>query len=360
MKVCTLSRISDFPHLFLLLKGFFVFPGRALNISSPTAEIGMPDPAPYRSQVLDHLGLVAGRFDALGMGDVIDQATPQHPAMRDLTVGEAVQARVRHGLGCMNQALDLVPRWCQHKPTSRLMAPRMVPAQLNDDALGRALEPRDADGVPALSSLLATTAAERRGLVPRLAHLDRPSVHVEGRDNRAAEPADAVVHLIRGYRRAHRPDFNPGMVALLVAPHAGMPILRNPRSGHSREVLACGEAVRAHVPPCQTTYGMTSLVADGALDREANLQQLAQPHLPWSTRGPAPVGAAHAVLAQANPQALTRWHAGSRDHALTSSSGGMAPRGLRIDSASRPAQARRTVDPPWRQQRAKARHALKQ
>jgi hypothetical protein len=71
-------------------------------------------------------------------------------------------------------------------------------------------------------------------------------------------------------------------------------------------------------------------------------------------------GAPRAVSPQANPQALTRWHAGSRDHELTSSSGGMAPRGLRIDSASRPAQARRTVDPPWRQQRAKARHALKQ
>jgi hypothetical protein len=35
----------------------------------------MPDQAPYRSQVLDHLGLVAGMFDELGMGDVIDQAT---------------------------------------------------------------------------------------------------------------------------------------------------------------------------------------------------------------------------------------------------------------------------------------------
>jgi Domain of unknown function (DUF4277) len=159
----------------------------------------MPDQAPYRSPVLDHLGLVAGRFDALGMGDVIDQATPQHPAMRDLAVGEAIQARVRHGLGCLHHALDLVPRWCQQKPTSRLMAPRMVPAPLNDDALGRALETRDADGVPARSSLLATTAAERRGLVPRVAHLDRPRVPVEGRDTRDAEPADTVVHRIRGY-----------------------------------------------------------------------------------------------------------------------------------------------------------------
>jgi hypothetical protein len=45
----------------------------------------MPQPPVYRSQVLDHLGLVAGMFDELGLGDVIDQATQQNPAMRDLT-----------------------------------------------------------------------------------------------------------------------------------------------------------------------------------------------------------------------------------------------------------------------------------
>ena len=57
----------------------------------------MPDQPAYRSHVLDHLGLVAGMFDALGMGDVIDQATHQYPELRDLTVGEAVQAMVLNG-----------------------------------------------------------------------------------------------------------------------------------------------------------------------------------------------------------------------------------------------------------------------
>ena len=46
----------------------------------------MPDQSSYRSQVLDHLGLVAGMFDELGIGDVIDQATHQNPKLRDLTV----------------------------------------------------------------------------------------------------------------------------------------------------------------------------------------------------------------------------------------------------------------------------------
>ena len=41
----------------------------------------MPDQPPYRSQVLDHLGLVAGMFDELGIGDVLDHATQQNPEM---------------------------------------------------------------------------------------------------------------------------------------------------------------------------------------------------------------------------------------------------------------------------------------
>lgn len=100
----------------------------------------MPDHPMYRSQVLDHRGLVAGMFDALGSGDVIDQATQHNPAMRDLTAGEAVKAMGLHGLGLINQALSLVPRFLQNKPTFRRIAPRVAPAQRKDDALGRALD----------------------------------------------------------------------------------------------------------------------------------------------------------------------------------------------------------------------------
>jgi transposase len=94
----------------------------------------MPDQPRYCSQVLDHLGLGAGMVDELGIGAVIDQAPQQNPAMRDLTVGEAVKAMGLNGLGFIQQALYLVPRCFHHKPPYRLMAPRVAPAQLHDDA----------------------------------------------------------------------------------------------------------------------------------------------------------------------------------------------------------------------------------
>jgi hypothetical protein len=97
----------------------------------------MPDQPTDQSQVIDHLGLVAGMFDELGMGEIIEQATQQNPGMRALTVGEAVKALVLNGLGFINPALYLVPRFFHHQPTSQLISPRVSPQQLNDDALQR-------------------------------------------------------------------------------------------------------------------------------------------------------------------------------------------------------------------------------
>ena len=45
---------------------------------------------PSRRQIMDHLGLVAGMFDELGMGPVIDQTTQQNPETRMVTVGHAM------------------------------------------------------------------------------------------------------------------------------------------------------------------------------------------------------------------------------------------------------------------------------
>ena len=118
---------------------------------------------PYWSEVLDHLGLVSGMFEELGIGDVIDQAIQQDPEMRIVTVGNAVKAMVLNGLGFMNQQLYLVPRFFHQKPTQRLIAPGIEAKHLNDDALGRALDSLYEFGVTELSSLIAATAAQRLG-----------------------------------------------------------------------------------------------------------------------------------------------------------------------------------------------------
>jgi hypothetical protein len=51
------------------------------------------------SLVLDHLGLVAGMFDELGLGEGIAQAIAQDLTQRTLSLGQAVKAMVLNGLG---------------------------------------------------------------------------------------------------------------------------------------------------------------------------------------------------------------------------------------------------------------------
>jgi transposase len=94
----------------------------------------------YRRQIFDHLGLVAGMFAELGMGDVIDRATQQNPEMQIVTTGNAVQAMGLNGLGFVNQQLSLVPHFFHNKPTSRLLAPAIEAKHRNDETLGRALD----------------------------------------------------------------------------------------------------------------------------------------------------------------------------------------------------------------------------
>jgi transposase len=298
----------------------------------------------YRTHVLDHLGLVAGMFDELGIGDVIDRATQQNPEMRRVTAGHAVKAMVLNGLGFVNQTLYLVPQFFHHKPTSRLIAPGIAPEHLHDDALGRALDTLYDYGVTELYSLIAATAAERLGLAPTFAHLDSTSFHVDGRYNSDTAPDEQVVHITRGYSRDHRPDLNQVMLELIVEHQAGIPVLMKPLSGNSSDAPAFGQVVREHIDQLQTTYGTTYLVADSALYSEDNLQTLANTQMKWITRVPATLHEAQSALAQAEPQTMLPMTEGYCSHMLTSTSGGVEQRWVLIYSEPRQPQAKRTVD----------------
>lgn len=312
----------------------------------------------YSSQVLDHLGLVAGMFEELGIGEVIDEATQQNPEMRIVTAGQAVKAMVLNGLGFVNQQLYLVPHFFHNKPTQRLIAPGIAPAHLNDDTLGRTLDTLYAYGVTPLYSLIATTAAQQLGLGPTMTHLDTTSFHVDGCYNSKEEPEAEVVQLTRGYSRDHRPDLNQVMLELIVDQQAGIPLLMKPLSGNSADTLAFGQVVEEHIAQLQTTYGTTYLVADSALYSATNLEKLAETQLKWITRVPATLHEAQTALAQAEPQMMTPLAEGYRYQLLSSTYGGVAQRWMLIYSEQRRPQAQHAVDKQWLKQSTREMNAF--
>jgi transposase len=141
----------------------------------------------------------------------------------------------------------------------------VTPAQLNDDALGRAVETLYDSGVTELSSRIAATAAKRLGVAPTFAHLESTSLHVDGRDNSDEPPSEPVVHITKGSSRDHRPDLNHVMLALMVEHQAGIPVRMKPLSGKSSAGKAFGHLVREQSAQWHTTSGTTYVVAESAL-----------------------------------------------------------------------------------------------
>jgi transposase len=86
----------------------------------------------YKSYNLDHLGLIAGLYDELGIGECIDTLIPQDLEQRTLSVGQSVKAMVLNGLGFTQGALYLTPHFFQDKPVELLIGPGIQADDLND------------------------------------------------------------------------------------------------------------------------------------------------------------------------------------------------------------------------------------
>ena len=71
-------------------------------MATPIDTGSMAAPGHYSSKLLDHLDLVAGMHDELGLGRLIDQIVPQDQARRTVSLGQAVKA-----MG-LNDEIDLV------------------------------------------------------------------------------------------------------------------------------------------------------------------------------------------------------------------------------------------------------------
>src|SRR5512144_6885 len=242
-------------------------------------------------QNLDHRGLVAGMYDELGIGEVLDGAIAQDTDQRHVTIGQAVKALVVNGLGFINRALYLTPQFFADKPTERLIGPGIRAEHLNDDVLGRALDTLYQHDVTTLFMLISAQACQRLGLVGSTAHLDSTSFHVDG-DYDQAE-ATGVVTLTRGYSRDRRPDLNQVMLNLIVEQRAGLPLWMQPLSGNSNDTASFGRLIEAHIDQLNATHSVDYWVADSALYSAANLQLLSTHRARWITRVPETLTLAH-------------------------------------------------------------------
>ena len=271
----------------------------------------MAPPTHYSSKVLDHLGLVAGMYDELGIGELIDRIIPQEAAKRTVSIGQAVKAMVLNGLGFTQRALYLSPLFFRDKPVERLIGEGVEAAHLNDDVLGRALDAIYTYGPDQLYPQLAAPVVQQLGLTSRFAHLDSTGLHTDGQYNSVEGASEGEIHLTRGYSRDHRPELNQLVLQLICERQAGIPLLMKPLSGNSSDKVEFRDTINAHIDQLRSDFKVEYVVADSALYVAETLQSMAS--LRWISRVPETLSLAceviHATAAElmSNPtQAASR------------------------------------------------------
>ncbi len=302
----------------------------------------MNSDSPYSSYNLDHLGLIAGMIDELGLPELIDTVIKQDHEQRQVSVGTCVKAMILNGLGFVNRALYLMPHFFKDKPVERLLGEGIEAEHLNDDALGRALDAIYAYGPEALYGQLAAQAVKRLGLSCKVGHIDTSSFHVDGAYNSDQEDVpEGVIHITQGYSRDHRPDLNQVILQLICEHQAGIPLWMDALSGNSNDKVSFRETLNAHLEQLRGGVGLSLIVADSALYTAKTLQDLGG--FPWITRVPETIGGTRELILAVSGE----WLETRPERAYTevgSSYGGVKQRWLVVYTQAAHGRAEQTVN----------------
>lgn len=251
----------------------------------------------YSGKNIDHLGLIAGMVDELGIVEVIDNTLSQDHEKRHISIGQTIKALIINGLGFTGRPMYLTPQFFATKPTEVLLGEGVKAEHLNENTIGRAMDSLYKHGVSALFSLISSRAFDALKLQPQFAHLDSTSFSVHGNgyepsdkfimtDDKGNETRPSVIEITQGYSKDHRPDLSQLMLNMIVDNHAGIPMAIEALSGNSIDKATFAQTVAKYTSMISTQTTQSTIIADSALYSKDNLAILKQSKLYWITRVP--------------------------------------------------------------------------
>ncbi|MBT3785219.1 IS1634 family transposase [bacterium] len=241
------------------------------------------------TKILDNLGLVAGMYDELGIGELIDEWIPQDHEQRHVSIGQCVKAMVLNGLGFTNERVYLLPKFFETKPIERLFGAGVCAEYFNDDALGRALDSLYKTGLTPLFACISSQAMKQLEIIPSFGHLDSTTFSVFGVYNSDQELVEGEIHIKQGYSRDHRPDLNQVGLALISEHQAGIPFLMKPLNGNSNDNKEFREIIKSFAQNLRDVEGVETFVADSALYSRETVELMHENEVKFVSRVPASV-----------------------------------------------------------------------
>ena len=255
----------------------------------------------YINERLDHLGIVAGVCQEIGLAAWLDAQEPEK--RQQVSVGTATVAMVLNGLGFSNRQLYLVPQYFANKPVEHLLGSGISAEMLNDDCLGRTLDWLYEHDLTKLFAGIASRARQIFGVKAEQMHVDTTSFAVSGEYSRQADEASdaqaAVIAITYGYSRDHRHDLKQWMLALATTHEGDIPLFMQPLDGNSSDKVSLLAAITAIQAQLRETDGEASVyVADNGVYSEANMRQLNLAGVKWISRVSETLAQAKALLSE--------------------------------------------------------------
>ena len=264
----------------------------------------------YSSKQLDHLGLVSGMIDELGLVNQIDSLLSVQNKDLDLSIGTICKALIINGLGFVQRTLYMVPSFFEDKPIELLLGAGVRAEQLNDTSLGRALDAIHEFGCTELYAGLVPQICKNLGLEGGPVHMDSTDFHVDGVYNsRKAEVEEGIIHLRQGYSGDHRPDLNQVVLNLIVDNKAGIPLHMAGLDGNTSDKVAFQDTIEEHIRQLQSVTKLSHLVMDSAGYTEKSLSSCGKTLL-WVSRVPETLKVSKEAIAAS----YTNWQSLSEDY----------------------------------------------
>ena len=233
---------------------------------------------------LDHLGIVAGIIDQIGLVEEIDRQIEQHP-QQIISTGQVVKAMILNGLGFVSAPLYLFSEFFVGKATEHLLGEGIKPEHLNDDRMGRALDSLSRQGLTTLFTSIAMLAHQKFSLSSKSLHLDSSSFSLYGEYEveSSEESSESIegVKITYGYSKDHRPDLKQFMMDVICTGDGDVPMFVRIGDGNDSDRAIFAQLMKQF----KQEWNLDSIyVADSALYSAANIQQLRE--LNWITLVP--------------------------------------------------------------------------
>ena len=328
-------------------------------------------------QNLDHLGLVAGIIDEIGVVEQVNQLVGQHSCEK-VSPGHVVKAMLINGLGFVSAPLYMFPKFFEGKATEHLIGEGVKAEHLNDDRLGRVLDKLYSTGLEQLFTSIALKAAKKYGVSTHSVHLDSSSFHVHGkyewelpkvtfisgasnRDNPNGSDieekvAPSPIEITYGYSRDHRPDLKQFILDLISSGDGDVPLFLRVADGNEAD-----NAVFAKIL-CEFREQLTLdslMVADSALYSAPNLALMT--NLKWLCRVPLTIKEAKELVSLLSEEQLV--NSGIEGYKLAvhkSHYRGIEQRWLVVESQSRRATDQHNLQQKLSKSEKEAQKKLKQ